>query len=331
MKKKTYAFRHKNEVLLESSSGGAFTALANVIISRGGVVFGACFDKELNVVHKKAETIEECFKFRGSKYIQSSMTGVFIQIKECLENGRIVLFTGTPCQIKAVKNYCNKSSINIDNLVLVDIICHGAMRPDVWQKFRQWIEGKHHSRIVHINFRYKKTRWHSYPIQIEFENGKVLTNTFDARRFNELFFSSIALLNGCYKCPFSNMDRESDITIGDFWGIQKVMPQFPVGNGTSEIIVNTEKGKDLITEILSDPEILIQECLTDEYIKYQHNLNSPTAMPRNAVKFREDFKNIEFIEILKKYAEYNFTGRIKHCIKRLAGELGITEMLKRYI
>lgn len=332
MPNKVYAFKHTKDVLLESSSGGAFTALAYLTLNNwGGVVYGACFDQNLKVVHQRAEKFSDCQKFRGSKYVQSNLGNTFQLIKEDLQNGKFVLFTGTPCQVKALKMFCLRQNISDDNLLSVDIICHGTMKPDIWEKFKNWIEKKYESKIQTVSFRYKWARWTSYPILFQFANGKKILNTFDARCFNRLFFSAVALNEGCYHCPFSNQDRVSDITIGDFWGIEKVMPMFPRDNGVSEVLVNTSKGQKFAKNMMEIPGTIMQECLSNEYLKYQHNLNSPTDKPRLADQFRQDIKSVPFEEILKRYADYTVKGFLMHCIRRLAGELHITNWLKKHL
>lgn len=332
MERKVFAFRHRKEIILESSSGGAFTAMADIVInSRHGVVYGACFNDKLQVVHQRAETLKECKKFRGSKYVQSFLGNIFSQVEKDLRDGYNVLFTGTPCQIMALKKYCGNRNVPMETLVLVDIICHGVMNPCVWEKFKAWIEEKQHSNLRSVSFRYKKVRWSSYPIRLDFENGKKHINTFIARRFNALFFSAVALLDGCYKCPFANIERISDITIGDFWGIEKVMPKFPSEKGVSEIIVNSKKGMKLVNDILKIDGVIYDECLTDDYIKYQHNLNKPTNKPNDRDYFKEDIKTLSFSDVLKRYADYNILGFIRHCVKKILGEIGVTNWIKRHI
>lgn len=331
LKQKAYAFRHKEEIILESSSGGAFSALASIIIDQSGVVYGACFDDNLKVIHQRADNLKACSKFRGSKYIQSSFDKNFSYIELDLKAGRKILFTGTPCQCKTLKQYCCNHNITDENLILVDIICHGTMKPVVWEKFKDWLEEKYKSKLSAVSFRYKRARWSSYPIKLDFENGKSIVNTFVARRFNSLFFRGIALSEGCYKCPFSKLDRESDITIGDFWGIEKVIPTFPRNKGVSVIIVNTDKGKDIVEQIFQLDGVIFKACDSDDYIKYQHNLNSPTKKPEETGKFWIDFQQLPFQKVLKKYADYNLRGFFIHCIMRIMGELKITNWIKQHL
>lgn len=330
---KVYAFRNRKEVLNQSSSGGAFTAIYEVMFKNlnGVIVYGVAFDSELKVTHQKVEKIEECVKFRGSKYVQSNMKDILIDITEKLKKGKVVLFTGTPCQIYSVKHFCETRGINMEKLYLVDIICHGTGMPTVWERYKHWLEEKHKSKLIDFQFRYKGTRWKSYPVMARFANGKRLINTHDSRLYTQLFFTALSLNNACYNCKFANLDRHSDLTIGDFWGISKVMPSFPKGNGTSEILVSTEKGQKLIEWIKELPDILIRECNSDAYIKYQHNLNGPTEKPLLAEQFRKDLLEKDFKDVLRIYAGNNIKGKIIHGIKKICGEMKITELMKRVL
>lgn len=330
--KSAYAFRHRDDVISASSSGGAFTAICEVLFAddkNNVVVYGAAFDSEMNVTHQRAQSMKECFKFRESKYVQSNMSGTLAEVKKDIEKGKTVLFTGTPCQVYAVKHFCEVNNINTEKLVLVDIICHGTVKPKVWDKYKLWLENKYKSKIQEFHFRYKGSRWKQYPVMVLFKNGKKLVNTHDARLYTTLFFSKLPLRESCYKCNFANLNRPSDISIGDFWGIQKVMPDFPKGNGVSEMLINTEKGEKIIQSIIDrNNDIQIEQCKSKGYIKYQHNLNRPTEKPAIVDQFNKDFEEKDFDYILRKYAGNNVKGKIKHCIKKFCGETGLTALLK---
>ncbi|MHB8128925.1 MAG: Coenzyme F420 hydrogenase/dehydrogenase, beta subunit C-terminal domain [Mobilitalea sp.] len=333
-KNDVYAYKSDNLILKQSSSGGAFTAIVDAVysifeksIANNGlntdlysesimmpIVYGAAFDKNFNVVHKAAYSKEECKQFNGSKYVQSNMGTICIDIMNNLKSNMSVLLTGTPCQVYAVKHYLSMKDINSDNLYLVDIICHGTPDPNLWKAFLIWIEKKYHSKLVNFSFRYKGAERQDYTAMGEFENGIKKINTKDVRAFTTLFFTHLTLRESCYNCKFSNMSRQSDITIGDFWGIEKVMPDFPREGGVSEIIVNTEKGKQLLEIIkqknVTDENIKLQQCFSDDYIKYQHNLNSPTGKPIKTDQFWSDFEKHGFEYVLKKYTKYGIKGLV---------------------
>ena len=164
-----FACKNKdNEVRKLSSSGGVFSLLCNYVISKNGVVFGAAFDKEFNVRHMFAETLEECEKFRGSKYVQSKIGDTYIEAKKFLDKGRLVLFSGTPCQISGLESFLMKK---YENLIMVDIACHGVPSPLVYKNYIKLLEEKNKSHMNSLSFRDKSTGWSKYSIKVDFNNG----------------------------------------------------------------------------------------------------------------------------------------------------------------
>ncbi|QHQ59961.1 hypothetical protein Ana3638_03500 [Anaerocolumna sedimenticola] len=332
-----YAFRNVESILKDSSSGGAFTAIYQSLENlRGRVItYGAAFDSDLKVTHQRAETFDEVRKFRGSKYVQSNMDGILPLIMDDLQQGKTVLFTGTPCQVYSVKHYCKVHEVKISNLLLIDIICHGTVMPSVWEKFKNWLERKYQASIDDFQFRYKGSRWIQYPVKVHFKNGKTVVNTHASRLYTTLFFTALPLREVCYSCKFANLDRCSDITIGDFWGIQRVMPEFPKKNGVSEIIVNTQKGSQIIECIKQmvndDTGMHIKECTSDAYVKYQHNLKNPTQRPDLREQFIRDLEQQEFETVLKTYAGNNIKGKLLHVTKKVCGEIGLADFIKKVL
>ena len=168
-----YAAKHKDDnVRMNSSSGGMFTAISDYILDIDGVIFGAAFDENFVVRHQRAETVEERNKFRGSKYVQSNLVGVFKDIKNELNKGRTVLFTGTPCQNAGLRSYLNK---NYDNLYLCDIVCHGTPSPLIFENYKSFMQKKYKSRIKELSFRDKLLGWRSQAVGIQFINQKAYT------------------------------------------------------------------------------------------------------------------------------------------------------------
>lgn len=337
MKQKVFAFKNEKNILKYSSSGGAFWAicetLKNLVEEEGEfITYGAAYDSEMNVKHQRAITEQERRRFCGSKYIESDITSVYQQIEEDLLSNRTVLFTGVPCQVFAIKHYCKRKELPLDNLYLVDIICHGVPNRLIWNYYKEWLEKKEKSKLIDFQFRYKGSKWKQYPVRAEFENGKVLVNTHRSRLYTNLFFTALPLREACYHCKFANLERHSDLSIGDFWGIEKVMPKFPRNGGVSEILVNTRKGESLIHKMKGTEmsKFHLEECYSKSFLMYQHNLNKPTQKPHELEQFRKDIKSYSFDEILKKYAGNNIKGKVSHCIKKICGELGITPILKRF-
>lgn len=255
-----YAAKHKNEqVRLASSSGGIFTLLAEKIIDEGGVVFGVRFNNNWDVVHDYTETMEGLAVFRGSKYVQSYMGDCYLKAKSFLEQGRKVMFTGTPCQIAGLKNFLRK---DYDNLLTVDVVCHGVPSPKVWQVYLDEIARKggknsvlshpivEKTEINHIDFRSKSTGWKKYSFALTLskatadgeKNTVLLSSIFTENPYMNAFLSNLSLRPSCYDCPAKSGKSGSDITIADFWGIEDVLPEFDDDKGISAVLMSTEKG-----------------------------------------------------------------------------------------
>lgn len=291
MDKKVYAF--KNSGILDSSSGGAFPSLEEVL--RDGhdklIVYGAAFDSKMKVRHLRAENKEDTIKFRGSKYIESNISGINRKIEEDLKDeNRTVLFTGTPCQVAGIKSYLKSRNIPLSNLYFIDILCHGTPSPRYWENYKSWLEKKHQSKLISYSFRDNG----KISLNAEFEDGTKLNNTADLRLFFELFNSPKMLQERCFKCPFVCMKSKSDITIGDFWGIDKVLPDFPFKEGVSLIISNNEKGMMLVNKLKKQSSmnkyIYLEDCNNTEYLKYNPPLTHATYRTVKTDKFKKNEK-----------------------------------------
>lgn len=247
-----YAVKNKDkEIIKQSSSGGVFTLLANRVIERGGVVFGAKFNENWQVIHDFAETLEGISVFRSSKYVQSVLGDCFMQVKSFLDSGRLVLFCGAPCQIAGLKMFLNK---DYSNLLLVDFICHGVPSPLVWKRYLNEKITNYNSTISNISFRDKKYGWKIFGLAIDFKNknGKI-SKQFYERYYKNLymrgFLENLFLRPSCHKCPAKSLKSGSDITIADFWGIKKIAPDVADDNGVSLVMINTHLGNDYYSEI----------------------------------------------------------------------------------
>lgn len=322
-----YAFINNKDILFKSSSGGAFTAIAKTFFDLNPacshIVYGACFDKDFNVVHDAAYTLADCEKFRGSKYVRSTSAPVYEKIEKNLLANKYVLFSGTPCQVAALKKSLKNKNIDTAKLYTIDLICHGSPKPQIWTNYKNWLEKKYKSKICYVNFRHKDENNKSYCLKIKLKNGQVLINTLETSIFRRLFFRGFAFPDGCYKCPFANLNRLGDITLGDFWGIENIFPAFPAKNGVSEILVNSEKGNILLTNLKNSltEDALLKQCFSDDYIKYQNNLQKPANKPPNYKQFVEDYNKRGFEYVIKKYVGYNISGKIKYILRKFITKL----------
>lgn len=236
----------KEEVREQSSSGGIFTELAVSILEKGGVVFGVVLSHDFKVFHKFAESIEQMEEMRGSKYVQSRIMETYKEAKAFLDGEKKVLFSGTPCQIAALRTYLGKE---YEGLVTVDLICHGVLAPEVATYHIKSLERQYRSRAIRVRFRDKRQGWRkSIAFGVEFENGASYYGRGKKDRFFNMFLSNYDLRECCYACPFTSTERVGDITLGDFWGIDKTKPDLFDDKGHSVVLVNTDKGRKCFAE-----------------------------------------------------------------------------------
>ena len=259
-----YAAQSTNTRILEtSSSGGVFSVLAGYVLKHGGVVFGCAMTDDCYAAeHKKVERTEELEELRGSKYLQSRTDHIFPSVKAALEHDRYVLFSGTPCQVAGLRSYL--TGTNTENLITVDIVCHGAPSPFVWEKFVKHWEKIKASKIVSVQFRNKSRGWKTYSLVLTFENGQVYSNLAAKDLYCRGFIGDYFLRRSCYCCKAKGSGHVSDITLGDLWGARQVCPQMDDDRGTSLVLVNTEKGARVFREIsgyLESHPIDVREAL----------------------------------------------------------------------
>ena len=238
----------------ESSSGGAFTLLAEKVIGVGGSVWGAALDEQMRVRHVEVDRCDDLYKLRGSKYVQSDMTGVYLGIDAKLKANKHVLFSGTPCQVAAIRRFFGRTP----RLLCVDVICFGVPSPLAWSVYCRDLERKMGSRIVNARFRDKVSGW-GYNMRIVFENGKCLEQPFSANMYLKGFLGGLYNRRSCSSCPMRNQRSQSDITIGDFWGGDDIFPVFKNRLGVSLVLANTPKGFTLVKEVLDSGTCVYRE------------------------------------------------------------------------
>lgn len=301
-----YAAKHSNEeTRLFSSSGGMFSAFAEKMIAENGVVFGAKFDENMEVIHSFTETIEGLADFRGSKYVQSNIGNSYIDAKRFLDSGRQVLFTGTPCQIAGLKSFLQK---DYKNLLTIDLICYGVPSPLIWKRYLESILEKYKDsvpdlKITRAFFRGKKESWEKYNFSL-YASSEYLNREFEIaydlprnNKFLQCFFNRTAHRNSCFSCQFKSLKSESDITVGDFWGIKDVLPDFYDQNGVSAVLVNSEKGKFFFEQI-SDIKSIITTY--DSAIKnntmIEHSASEPIERKVffDKINKKNEFKSIKY-------------------------------------
>lgn len=244
---------------------------------------------------------------RGSKYVQSKLGNTFKNVKVDLDDQKNVLFSGTSCQVAGLKKYLGKE---YGNLICVDIVCHGVPSKKVWGAYLRWQEQKNSCKIINVDFRNKKDfGWHEHIETLYFENGK----STNSRIFKTLFYRHMILRPSCYECLYKSVMHPGDITIADYWGIDKAAPEFDDNRGVSLVLVNNEVGEKALEQI-KDKLFWKQTKLEDSL---QPPLEAPFPKPENREQFWYDFKNKQFEYISKKYGDYRLWNDLKIFIKKI--------------
>lgn len=298
-----------------SSSGGVFSVLAEQILARGGVVYGAALDEDLSVCHMGAENQEELALLRGSKYIQSRIGDTYCQAKNALQSGRVVLFTGTGCQIAGLKSYLGKE---YEHLYTVDVLCHGVPSPKVWRAYLDDHEKRTGVEATGASFRSKTTGWKKYGMKVSFLNGEAYEKKHGEDLYFRLFLSEICLRPSCHRCRFKDFPRVSELTIGDAWGIHTHMPDMDDDRGTSVVLVNSEKGQRLLQTVM--PEMVSRQGALDVLLPVRSASRRSVRPHPNRKRFFAALDKGEDLQklagLMKKSVFRRFLSAGKKCLMR---------------
>lgn len=305
---KVYMAINKNKDELEkSSSGGMYYIFAKYVIEKKGVVFGVEYGEKLKVRHNYYETLEECKKFQGSKYLRSDIGDSYQKAKEFLEQDRFVLFTGTPCQCNALKTFLKK---DYEKLILCDIVCHANPSQKVFDKYIKELEEKNGKRIINVWFRSKENGWRNQTPIIEFEDGEKK----EEKTYFKAFVSELLGRPSCHDCEFATSKRITDFSIADFWGIDKVLPDVKNDDtGISLLTVNSEKGKKIFEEVNTNMEIIE----VDKEVAFSHNHGYNVPPHKNRQKFFDNLDTMPVIENMQKCLKVSFIKKVFRKLKRI--------------
>lgn len=324
------------QVRAESSSGGVFSLLAQVVLERNGVVFGARYNNNFKVVHCSIERLEDLHLLRGSKYAQSDMGESLSDVKRLLAAGREVLFSGTPCQVAGLKHYLHQ---DYPLLTTVDVACHGVPSPAIFARYldeqQQRVERENKGAVAELRnftFRNKAAGWRHYNVVSEYniargeanpENGTIrITQPFFRNEFMRGFLHNFFLRPICYQCPSKKFTSGSDITIADYWGIENHTPQMDDNKGTSLVIVLTGNGQRMWDSIV--PRIKAQPTSMADALSGNHALVRSESIPAQREMFFADLRRMTLAMAVKKHAKTPLTKKIKRTIIKIAKFLGIT-------
>lgn len=320
-----YTVQHKDkDIRRHSTSGGFFTAISRLAIEQGGVVFGAAFDDKMVLRHQYAETIEECVKFRGSKYVQSLVGDTYKTAKRFLVEGRIVVFSGTPCQIAGLMGFLGNK--RYDNLITVDLVCHGVPSPKLIKAYFEYHSSKFGSKVIDYLSRDKHYSYSYSTSTIVFENkcaqyhkGK------DADFMLGLYFKDLISRPSCYMCHYKTLNRISDFTIFDCWDAPSVSPELD-RYGATNVFIHSEKGKSLFEQLKrdfvwahEDIELIIKR--DGVMIK-----NRVIENPFRSHLFNDLNNGMSIPEIENKYNHKSIVKKIISSIKPLMYKIGVFDL-----
>ena len=295
------AFAKDVQIRIKSSSGGLFTCFAQKIIEQGGVACGVYQETPTSLYHTFVESAEDLEKLRGSKYLQSNPGKIYQRTKDFLNKGRKVLFSGTPCQIAAL--YAVLGERHYENLWTIDIVCHGTPSFMVFQKYIQEIELEKQGSIKKTFFRDKRLGWKQFSMTnvIEYCDGNSFqhSHTLQEDIFLKTFLSNICLNESCYNCNYNGIPRLADITIGDYWGVERFHPDMNDDKGIGLLMINNNRGKFLLERVKAN--ITVQESELNKAIVYNPCvLKSYPVHPNRDIYFKE-LKNLSLRELFNKY------------------------------
>lgn len=305
---KSYIVQNKNfETRINSRSGGMFTAVSDIILERDGSVYGAKLQSDMKVVHTRAVTKEERDSFRGSKYVKSDFAASIPLVEEDLKAGKWVLFSGTSCQVAAVKKKCELDNLDTSKLICMDIVCHGSPAAKVWDKYVAYLEKKYNGKIQSFNFRDKKRfGWKSHV-----ETFTINNKTHVSREFTDLFYQHLVFNKTCFSCKFKSLERQGDISLADAWGPLK--EEYLDNKGTSLVLVNSDKGAEFF-EACSNV-INYYECDMQSFL--QPPLRHNYEIPKEYDAFWQDIDKLEWKELYKKYSKTSLKVRVLRRVKYL--------------
>lgn len=307
------AYARDSSLLAGSSSGAIFPILAKHILRQGGIVFGAAFDENFTVKHIGIESEAELPGLCCSKYVQSEIGQTFREAKAMLDAGRPVYFSGTPCQIAGLKSYLKR---DYENLITQDLVCHSAPSPRVWEDYKRSLEDACGGKMRDFSFRHKETGWEGYYIRAKFENGKTFLQDASENPYQRGFIKGLYSRPSCYSCPFKGIERCSDITLVDFWGVDNILPEAYHPNGTSLVLLHSEKGRKLFRE--SSSEIQSFPADANTALIFNQAALVPSKQPKRYAYFQSH------------YGEKNFSDLVSWCCQPTVGER-LTESWHRSI
>lgn len=301
-----YAFqRESKKKRLESQSGGAFSATAEAFLKSVGKVSVYGVINELNDIHyARATSLQSLKQQYGSKYVQAKLDNTFDLVRKDLKEGYRVLFSGTACYVDGLYSYLERANVDQTGLYTCDIICHGVASPKLFRQYLDELEKTYGGKVINLNFRNKYAGWCNYGFTFEIDKTKkrVFKNVFISGDWNKIFYSSSSVRPSCFLCAYASQHRVADITIFDYWGIDKVCPELNDNTGTSGYMVNSLKGQELFS-LAESTGIVYKETSFEDCL--QPNMQHPTEKPENYEDFWKCYEEKGFVSSVRQYCGYS--------------------------
>ena len=321
-------YNTNNGIRKQSSSGGMFYELAISVLKENGIIYGAAFDTDFLVKHIRVDSQEQLKRLLCSKYVQSDMKDIYVPLKNDLQAGKTVMFSGTPCQVKAILNYIINNRLSLEKLYLVDFICHGVPSPGVWNSYLRYISNN--KKISEINFRNKSNAgWHDFYFHAKYEDNSQLNESHELNSYMRSFLSDKNIRPACYECQFKDEKYYSDITLGDAWKIEKEKPTWADDKGTSLFIVRSTKGNQLLQR--GSRTFIFDKTDYDRWKEYNPSIKSSTAEPPERKEFFEDFHEMKFGQFWNKYSYISKKAKIKYKLKSFLRVTGTQKIIRKFV
>lgn len=323
---KAFLINIKDEdIRKQSTAGGAFTGIAEYVLDRNGVVYGASFDESFKVNHMSVDKKEDLYKFRGSKYVQSDLRDTFKEVKTFLEQGRTVCYSGLPCQIEGLKSFLKN---DYPNLIMVDVACHAVPSPLVWRKYLNFIKCKLNAKqIKRAVFRDKSEYGYKYSMMtVETDNG-IYSEGIDTDPYLRAFFSDLSDRPSCYNCKFKKQYRVSDFTIWDCFIVENFHKSLDDDKGTTRVLIHSEKGYEIFNEIKENYNF--KEVEPAELVNNVKEMFYSVSENKLREKFFADVNIMKEEEFFNTYFPINTRVKVERFTRKFLAKLGIYKIVKR--
>lgn len=293
------AISKDKNILKTSTSGGIFCEIAKYILKREGVVYGCSWDDKIQATHIKIDTIEEIVKLQKSKYVQSDIKETYKETERYLQENKLVLFSGTACQIAGLRAFLTNKMINVRNLYTIEVACHGVGSPGLFKKYIKWLENNELKIVKSFQFRNKnkhKSGEH-YKFYVEYLDGSEKYYLADEDPYYGSFLKGSILRETCYICKYKKQRRIADISLSDYWGIERENKKFPAQNGVSAILLNTKNGIFLFEQVKEN--LYFEESTFDAITKHNKSIIASTKRPKEVLNSFDNESNELFLKDLK--------------------------------